>query len=430
MPEQPFALSTIPSPPPAAERDYDAICATVMESARGRWFLAEFARRHRNAGTQSVLAAIERIETVIRGSRDQQAYQSFRVALLETTKTIAQTRAAVAEIKPEAQAQGKVTPGKAAGPDASPAPASPDIFGAAGRIQDVVWTMRERGLDPATCEQIEALASSILSASSLRDPNDRRAHKLDEVLQYLERRIDTMLREQGWRDAAIETATDAPAADAPAAAVDIVPDIAAPPSEPAPETSTALPSAPVELEIEPLVVVPVGPREVAAEAPAAELELAPIMVEPLLAPPGAEATAPTVTEPPPVIAIAPAAVGEAPEPVFGLPLDDTAPMTAAEIEEELFVLAPADTAPDAPSESSDAAPPAIPQPDAPAAPIVTAAIEQIAVRAAPMTAPSAATAASIARARPVAESMPRPAPSDPLAALKAMSDEELIALFT
>src|SRR5207253_8416339 len=66
-------------------------------------------------------------------------------------------------------------------------------FAAAERIQEVAWTMREHGLEPSTCDQIEALASSILSASALRDPNDRRAHKLAEVLQYLERRVIAML---------------------------------------------------------------------------------------------------------------------------------------------------------------------------------------------------------------------------------------------
>jgi hypothetical protein len=63
----------------------------------------------------------------------------------------------------------------------------------AERLYDVAWTMRERGLDPATCEEIETLASSILAASSLQDPADHRAQKLKEVLQYLERRIGSML---------------------------------------------------------------------------------------------------------------------------------------------------------------------------------------------------------------------------------------------
>src|SRR6266508_3277745 len=101
MSEKPSALSTIPAQPPA-EGEYDLICATMTESARGRWFLDEYARRNRNTDTAQVLAAIERIEAMIRGEREQQAYQSFRGDLLDMAKVIAQTRAEVATTTPDA----------------------------------------------------------------------------------------------------------------------------------------------------------------------------------------------------------------------------------------------------------------------------------------------------------------------------------------
>ncbi|HKA79887.1 MAG TPA: hypothetical protein VKD43_07615 [Xanthobacteraceae bacterium] len=186
MSENPSALSTI-APQPAAEGEYDLICATVAESARGRWFLDEFARRNRNADTALVLGAIQRIEAMIRGERDQQIHQSFRSDLLDMASAIARTRAEVAAVKPESQAP-------AVGRDLPPsAPDQRDILAAAERLQDVAWTMRERGLDARICQQIEALASSILRASSLRNPDDHRAAKLGEVLHYLERRINAML---------------------------------------------------------------------------------------------------------------------------------------------------------------------------------------------------------------------------------------------
>jgi len=34
-----------PAPIPLSEADYDLIEAAVMETGRGRWFLAEYARR-------------------------------------------------------------------------------------------------------------------------------------------------------------------------------------------------------------------------------------------------------------------------------------------------------------------------------------------------------------------------------------------------
>src|SRR5688572_26036571 len=45
------------------EGDFAAIETAVMETARGRWFLAEFARRNRSADTELVLEAIARLES-------------------------------------------------------------------------------------------------------------------------------------------------------------------------------------------------------------------------------------------------------------------------------------------------------------------------------------------------------------------------------
>jgi hypothetical protein len=192
MSEELFAVSTI-SPAPAAQSDYDSICAALMQTERGRWFLEEYAKRNRSADTRILLGAIQRIETVVcadRSERDRQAQQGFRTDLLEMAKAITRTRAEVAEIP----SGSGLHPG-AAGPDgeAEPPPRSRDVFSAAERIRDVTWAMRGHGFDPSTCDQLEELAASILSASALRDPTDRRTSKLSEVLQYLEHRIETLL---------------------------------------------------------------------------------------------------------------------------------------------------------------------------------------------------------------------------------------------
>ncbi len=54
------------SPAPSPEQDdFIAILSAVMETERGRWFLAEFARRNRHAETERVLGAIARLEAVL-----------------------------------------------------------------------------------------------------------------------------------------------------------------------------------------------------------------------------------------------------------------------------------------------------------------------------------------------------------------------------
>jgi hypothetical protein len=52
---------------PRNEADYEAVYAAVNATERGRWFLAEFARRNRSVDTELVLAAVTRIEAYIRG---------------------------------------------------------------------------------------------------------------------------------------------------------------------------------------------------------------------------------------------------------------------------------------------------------------------------------------------------------------------------
>jgi hypothetical protein len=197
MSEEPFAISKI-SPAPAAERDYESICAALMDTERGRWFLQEYAKRNRSADTKVLLVAIERIEAVVCAERNRQLQHGLRSNLLEMAEAITRTRAEVAEIRADAGHPAS------AGPDGEASPAPPqsgDVFAAAERIRDVTWAMRGHGFDPSTCDQLEELAGAILSASSLRDPTDHRASKLSEVLQYLEHRIDTLLESDPDGDA-------------------------------------------------------------------------------------------------------------------------------------------------------------------------------------------------------------------------------------
>lgn len=61
--------STAPAVEPAdpvTERDYEALVSALSQNARGRAFLDEFARRARRADTDLLLAAIARLEALMR----------------------------------------------------------------------------------------------------------------------------------------------------------------------------------------------------------------------------------------------------------------------------------------------------------------------------------------------------------------------------
>jgi hypothetical protein len=106
MADEPFALSTV-APRSGDEGDYEAICATVMESARGRWFLEEYARRNRQADTALVLAAINRLENLIQLKRAAQGSRAFRSVLLQMASAISEARGQTVALEPpEARAPG------------------------------------------------------------------------------------------------------------------------------------------------------------------------------------------------------------------------------------------------------------------------------------------------------------------------------------
>jgi hypothetical protein len=75
MANEPLALAIRPPDAPN-EDDFLALCAALSQSARGRAFLAEHARRSRNADNEALLAAIGRIEARLQA--DASAAQRLR----------------------------------------------------------------------------------------------------------------------------------------------------------------------------------------------------------------------------------------------------------------------------------------------------------------------------------------------------------------
>ena len=73
--------------------DFDAIETAVMETARGRWFLKEYARRNRHADTQAILEAVDRLKEP--GARRRQAVARLRSDLEEMAVAIRQTKEAI-----------------------------------------------------------------------------------------------------------------------------------------------------------------------------------------------------------------------------------------------------------------------------------------------------------------------------------------------
>ena len=188
-------MANLPVPAPISEADYEAIEAAVMETARGRWFLAEFARRNRHADTTMLLKALDRIEAAVRGEHSVEPVDRIRFDLVEMSKAIARTKTEIAAMKPEADHHGKfgeATEELDSVVQATEA-ATSDILECAERIQEIAWTLREQGLDPAVCDLLDSKATEVYTACSFQDLTGQRTRKVIGVLRYLEGRINAMI---------------------------------------------------------------------------------------------------------------------------------------------------------------------------------------------------------------------------------------------
>src|ERR1700761_9300077 len=95
MAQDAFALSPISArATQPSEEDYDAISEAFMETARGRWFLGEYAKRNRNADTRMVLDAVERIEHSIAAQKQPVVVDRLPEALAAIRAVLDQARAA------------------------------------------------------------------------------------------------------------------------------------------------------------------------------------------------------------------------------------------------------------------------------------------------------------------------------------------------
>jgi chemotaxis regulatin CheY-phosphate phosphatase CheZ len=208
-------MANLPIPAPLSEVDYEQIEGAVMETARGRWFLAEYARRNRNADTTMLLKALERIEASIGGKRSVEPVDRIRFDLIEMSKAISRTKAEIASIKPDADHHGKF--GEASEELDSVVlateTATSDILACAERIQEMAWTLREQGVESEVCDLLDANATEVYTACSFQDITGQRTRKVIQVLRYLEDRINAMISIWGLDGAMAAEAAEARAVD-------------------------------------------------------------------------------------------------------------------------------------------------------------------------------------------------------------------------
>ncbi len=218
---------TTPAPvSPLSIEDYDAIEAAVMETARGRWFLTEYARRNRNSDTDQILTKLERLERTIRRDRAVPDIDRIRLDLADMAEAISRTKQEIAQMKFDTE-NGRFADASAE-LDAivtQTENATNDILRAAETVQEAAWTLREAGAADEMCDTLDAQATDIYTACSFQDLTGQRTRKVVTVLRYLESRITAMISIWGLDDESDDDGTiDEVAPTAPFDPADTRPD--------------------------------------------------------------------------------------------------------------------------------------------------------------------------------------------------------------
>ena len=204
MANEAFALS--PMSARAAEpneQDYDAIREAFMETARGRWFLGEYAKRNRNADTSMVLDAVAKIEETLAAQRQPVVEDRLPEALVEIRRAIREAETiAIAAFDPAAI-------------EASLAPIPRGVR----IIKEISWRWREIGADGRICDLIDSQLASIEAACGQMSTVDPRV-ELKAAFDLLRDRV-----EQLDGDATPQAASYAPAPrqEAPSSTADVLP---------------------------------------------------------------------------------------------------------------------------------------------------------------------------------------------------------------
>jgi chemotaxis protein CheZ len=186
---------TNPPPAPMTDTDYDTILSAVLETARGRWFLAEHMRRNRQADTQLVLKAIGQLERSLRERPSVHGAERMRLDLVDMANAISRTKSEIASIKPAEDREGKI--GFATNElDAiveTTEKATSEILAALERIQEIAWALREQDIDPAVCDVLDKQTAEAYTACSFQDLTGQRIRRIVNVMRFLEARIDAMI---------------------------------------------------------------------------------------------------------------------------------------------------------------------------------------------------------------------------------------------
>lgn len=190
-------MPVTPAPLALTEADYEVIEQAVMETARGRWFLSEYAQRNRHSDTKLVLDAIQKLQRSVLGAdvvpEIAPTRSEVRADLGEMERMIERTKRELAGIDAARVRDGDLAKELQQIVEAA-SQAIAEVLSDAERIQEIAWTMREQGLDASKCDQLDGLATHINTACAFQDLTGQRTGKVAATLHVFEERVHSLVK--------------------------------------------------------------------------------------------------------------------------------------------------------------------------------------------------------------------------------------------
>jgi hypothetical protein len=166
MPNDPLALILAGLPDKA---DYDAVRDALMATDRGRRFLTAYADRNRHADTTAIVGAIARIEAALRGEGPPRADAAGD--LMEIAAAIDRIGAALAAGTP---------------------PVS-DVSAAIERLLDIAFVLHERPVEATLCDGLDAAVREISQANMRSESTAAGVREVAELVGALAGRVREMM---------------------------------------------------------------------------------------------------------------------------------------------------------------------------------------------------------------------------------------------
>lgn len=171
--------------PRTSEAEYDTIEAALLETARGRWFLSEFARRNRTADTGLLLDAIRRLQQAVGDGDAAPSSAPARPQADGIGPLIARARREVAAASAARAAPERAF--EAVAEEAEQAAAA--MLAAAAETEDLGLALRTAGAEDWLQDEIGRCADTIRAAGARQDLAARHVGRLVRTLQAIEARL-------------------------------------------------------------------------------------------------------------------------------------------------------------------------------------------------------------------------------------------------